>query len=147
MISITGIRMNQRKPAEAREKDLRLAIMRIERGRAHTKETKLSIASVAREAGVSKALIHNHNHYPAVAESIRLASGRSSRAQRDLKREQLKQDKEKARMLRQEILELRAQRDKLASINEVLIAENLVLRAKQADPKVVDLEPKKLQNG
>ncbi|MCW5185274.1 hypothetical protein [Burkholderia cenocepacia] len=45
-----------RKSGEAREKELRLAIHRIQRGRAHTKVTKLSIAAVAREAGVSPAL-------------------------------------------------------------------------------------------
>lgn len=49
-----------RKNAEAREKEFRLAIYRIQKGRAHSKETQLSIASVAREAGVSPALIHNH---------------------------------------------------------------------------------------
>jgi hypothetical protein len=38
----------QRKSASARERDLRLAILRIERGRSHTKATQISIASVAR---------------------------------------------------------------------------------------------------
>ena len=65
----------QRKSASARERDLRLAILRIERGRSHTKATRISIASVAREAGVSSALIHNH--YPAIADAIRQAQSRS----------------------------------------------------------------------
>ena len=36
------------KPAEDREKDLKLAIYRLQKGRAHTKETKVTIAAVAR---------------------------------------------------------------------------------------------------
>ncbi|WP_218827933.1 MULTISPECIES: hypothetical protein [unclassified Burkholderia] len=70
-----------RKSGEAREKELRLAIHRIQRGRAHTKATTLNIATVAREAGVSPALIHNH--YPGIAEIIRNAQGRDNRAQRE----------------------------------------------------------------
>lgn len=127
----------QRKSASARERDLRLAMLRIERGRSHTKATKLSIASVAKEAGVSPALIHNH--YPAIADAIRQAQGRSSRQQRDTKHEQLKAEREKTRALRGDVEQLRADVDRLASINEVLLAENAVLRAKLADRRVVDL--------
>jgi len=65
-----------RKTAQAREKDLRMAMFRIERGRAHTKSAKMSIASVAREAGVSAALIHNH--YPGIADAIRQAQGHNN---------------------------------------------------------------------
>ena len=72
-----------RKTSDSRERDLRLALARIQRGRAHTGESKVTIAAVAREAGVSTALIHNH--YPNVAEAVREAQGRSSRAQRDVK--------------------------------------------------------------
>lgn len=127
----------KRKPSDARERDLQLALARIQRGRAHTGETKVTIAAVAREAGVSTALIHNH--YPIIAEAIRDAQGRSSRAQRDVKHQDLRAEREKNRALRQEIEELRAKVASLASINEVLIAENRVLQAKQSDSKVVDL--------
>ncbi|MCG4452102.1 TetR family transcriptional regulator [Pseudomonas veronii] len=127
----------KRKPSDARERDLQLALARIQRGRAHTGETKVTIAAVAREAGVSTALIHNH--YPIIAEAIRDAQGRSSRAQRDVKHQDLRAEREKNRALRQEIEELRAKVASLASINEVLIAENRVLKAKQSDSKVVDL--------
>ncbi|MGV8744039.1 TetR family transcriptional regulator, partial [Pseudomonas aeruginosa] len=71
------------KPGEDREKDLKLALYRIQKGRAHTGETKVTIAAVAREAKVSTALIHNY--YPGIAESIREAHGRSSCAMRDVK--------------------------------------------------------------
>lgn len=75
------------KPAKDREKDLKLALLRIQKGRAKTGETRVTIAAVAREAGVSTALIHNH--YPGVAEDIRAAQGRSSRAMRDVKHQDL----------------------------------------------------------
>lgn len=127
----------QRKIASTRERDLRLAMLRIERGHSHTKATKLSIASVAKEAGVSAALIHNH--YPAIADAIRQAQGRSSRQQRDAKHEQLKAERGKTHALRGDVEQLRADVNRLASINEVLLAENAVLRAKLADRRVVDL--------
>ena len=129
----------KRKPSDARERDLQLALARIQRGRAHTGESKVTIASVAREAGVSTALIHNH--YPIIAEAIRDAQGRSSRVQRDVKHQELRAEREKNRALRQEIEGLRAKVASLASINEVLIAENRLLKAKQSDSKVIDLPP------
>ncbi|SBW85017.1 hypothetical protein PVE_R2G0992 [Pseudomonas veronii 1YdBTEX2] len=57
----------------------------------------------------------------------------------DVKHQDLRAEREKNRALRQEIEELRAKVASLASINEVLIAENRVLKAKQSDSKVVDL--------
>jgi AcrR family transcriptional regulator len=129
----------KRKPSDTRERDLRLALARIQHGRAHTAETKVTIAAVAREAGVSTALIHNH--YPIIAEAIREAQGRSSRAQRDVKHQDLRAEREKNRTLRTEIEELRAKVASLASINEVLITENRLLKAKQSDSKVIDLPP------
>ncbi|MCP1515462.1 AcrR family transcriptional regulator [Pseudomonas rhodesiae] len=92
---------------------------------------------MAREAGVSTALIHNH--YPTVAEAIREAQGRSSRAQRDVKHQDLLAEREKNRMLRQENEELRVKVASLASVNKVWIAEARVLKAKQSGAKVVDL--------
>lgn len=129
-----------RKKAEAREKDLRLAMLRIERGRSRTGEAKMSISAVAREAGVTTALIHNH--YPAVAEEIRQAQGKDSRAQRDAKHESLKGERQKNRDLRLELEALRSDIARLASINEVLLAENATLNARLASGKVVGM-PKK----
>lgn len=128
----------KRKPAEARRKDLELAISRIQRGRAHTRANKVSIASVAKEAGVTPALIHNH--YPDIAEAIRETQARSSRAQRDAKHSELRATQEKNRILREEADALRSQVAKLASINEVLLMEVRTLKAKQGDSKVVDLK-------
>ncbi|WLI13891.1 MULTISPECIES: TetR family transcriptional regulator [Pseudomonas] len=129
------------KPAEDREKDLKLALLRIQKGRTHTGESKVTIAAVAREAGVSTALIHNY--YPRIAEAIREAQGRSSRAMRDVKQQDLIAERKKSAAHRQEIEELRVKVANLASINEVLTDENRVLKAKMSDRKVVDLPSRK----
>lgn len=129
------------KPAENREKDLKLALLRIQKGRAKTGETKVTIAAVAREAGVSTALIHNY--YPNIAEAIRETQGRSSRTMRDVKQQDLIVERKKSAAYRQEIEELRARVANLASINEVLLDENRVLKAKLNDSKVVDLASRK----
>lgn len=125
------------KPAVDREKDLKLAIYRIENGRAHTKATKLTIAAVAREAGVSTALIHNH--YPTIAETIREKQGRSSRAMRDVKHQDLIAERQKSAGYRQEIEELKAKLASIASINEVLLDENQTLKTKLRERNVVEL--------
>lgn len=124
----------------AREKELELAIARIKRGRAKSKETRISFASVAREAGVSTALIHNH--YPQIAELIREAQSRSSRAQRDAKHVQLKTEREKNRLLRAEVGAMRIQISKLASVNEVLLIENRDLKARQDSSNVISVGTK-----
>ena len=124
-----------RKPADARRKDLELAIARIQRGRSRTKAKKISITSVAREAGVTPALIHNH--YPEIAETLRGIQARSSRAQRDAKHCQLRGDQEKIRELRERNAELQSQVARLASINEVLLAENRILKAIEGAPDVL----------
>lgn len=127
----------KRKPFDTREKELQLALYRIERGRTKTGEKKVTITAVAREAGVSAALIHNH--YPKIAEAIREVQGRSSRAQRDVKHQDLSAERERSRILRKEIDELRKKVAGLASINEMLIIENRTLKAKNNDSKVVHL--------
>lgn len=125
------------KPAVDREKDLKLAIYRIQKGRSHSGETKLSIAAVAREAGVSTSLIHNH--YPSIAEIIRDFQGRSSRAMRDVKHQGLIAERSKSAAYRKEIEEMRAKIANIASINEVLLDENRMLKAKMNDRKIADL--------
>lgn len=120
--------MSNRLSREARLKDLRLAISRIERGRARIAQgTDLSVAAVAAEAKVSTALIHNQ--YPEIAEYIREKQGRSSRAQRDAKHAELKDALARNKALREEVKELRAEMAKLASINATLMAKTLQLEA------------------
>lgn len=123
-----------RKKADVREKEMRLAISRIERGRSHTKAAKLSISAVAREVGVSPSLLHNH--YPALAEEIRTKQGASSRKKLEAKHDDLGLEREKVRRLRQEIDELKTQLAKLASINEMQAMENRVLAARCSSIKV-----------
>lgn len=130
----------QRKSATTREKELRLAIYRIERGRAHTAATKLSVSAVAREAGVTPALIHNH--YPSIAEEIRVKLGASSRERRDAARDELKLEREKTHKLRKELAEATSQIAVLASINETLLLENQVLRATASASNVRRLDTK-----
>jgi AcrR family transcriptional regulator len=129
-----------RKPADAREKDLLLALARIQRKRSHIGETKVSIAAVAREAGVSAALIHNH--YPKIAEAIRAVQGRDSRSLRNVKHQELIVQRKRNRELREEIKELRSKLASLASINEMLLSENRIIKSKQIHPNVFDLAPK-----
>lgn len=133
--------MTERKDAVSREKELRLAIFRIERGRSHTKASKLSVASVAREAGISAALIHNH--YPAIAELIRVKRGASSRQQRDDKQEALAVEMQKNADLRKEVLELKGRLAQLATVNEMLVIENEELRAKTRSANVLDIDKKR----
>lgn len=88
---------------------------------------KISIASVARAAGVTPGLIHNT--YPAVAEKIRTLTGKSVRAQRDSKHQALMSEKEKNRVLRavnEKILEELA---RIACVNQRLIFEMAELKA------------------
>jgi hypothetical protein len=100
----------------------------------------VTIAGVAREAGVSPALIHNH--YPIIADAIRGEQGRDSRAQRDAKHDDLKKERELGRELRQEVADLRAAVARLSSINEVLLAKNEALRS-TFDQKVIAINPAK----
>ncbi|MEX7557024.1 TetR family transcriptional regulator [Pseudomonas monteilii] len=132
------------KPAEDREKELKLALIRIQKGRTRTGEAKVTIAAVAREAGVSTALIHNH--YPKILEAIREAQGRSSRAKRDAKHQELTSERRKSAAYRQEIEELRAKVFRLASINEVLLEEIRALKAVMTGSKVAEFPIRKRQN-
>ena len=127
----------KRLSGEQRAAALSLAVKRIERGRAKTKAKALSIAAVAREAGVTPALIHNC--HPEIAEYIRERQGRSSRAQRDAKHSELKAEKDKNRLLQAEVAELRSNVSRLASINEVMALELSEARAKLATGNVTPL--------
>lgn len=88
---------------------------------------KLSIASVARAAGVTPGLIHNT--YPAVAERIRNLMGKSVRAQRDSKNQALISEKQKNRALRAENDQLLKELARIASVNQRLLFEMAELKA------------------
>ena len=103
--------------------------MRIEKGRPKVVKPgrKISIKSVAEEAGVSPATIHN-NH-PGLAERIREASNKGVRAQRDEKNAALKDLRAKYTSLRQEHISLRELNQDMASAMLDLVNENKRLRA------------------
>ena len=87
---------------------------------------KLSISAVAKMAGVTPALIHNT--YPDLAEKIRGLVGKATRTQRDAKHSALVREREINRTLRQELVETRATIAKLASVNQTLLNEMVVLK-------------------
>lgn len=92
----------------------------------------MTISSVAREAGVSNATIHNR--YPDLAEHIRELAGKA--AQRDAKaalekrQGKIKTAKNKIADLREEIAELKQALDLSGSVNASLKLESESLRAK-----------------
>ena len=88
----------------------------VEKGR------KISVAAVAEEAGVSRALIHKD--YPDLMERIRGNANKAIQRQRDEKHDKLKDERAKNRQLREKIVELTEQRNKLASKNATLELEN-----------------------
>ncbi len=130
-----------RKAADIREKELKLAIYRIERGRGVTGATALSIAAVAREAGVSSALIHNY--YPKIAEIVRTKVGGSSQQKRDQKHAELKAEKLKSKSLRAEKAILIQQIAQLASINETLLLKNRTIQVLLDGDRVRAIPPKR----
>lgn len=123
-------------------KSIRQAIVRIEKGRPKIIEPgrKLSIQSVAEEAGVSRATIHN-NH-PGLAERIREAGNKVVRTQRDEKNTELKELRAKYTELRKEYRQARELNRDMASELASLIVENQRLRAIVENEKVVGFPSK-----
>lgn len=118
------------KPSESdTHKRIRLAIVRLEKDQPKMVEKgrKVSVAAVAEEAGVSRALIHKD--YPDLLERIRGNSNKAIQRQRDEKHEKLKEERFKNRQLREKIAELTEQRNELASKNATLELENRRLSA------------------
>lgn len=119
---------------EKTESELKLALHRLQ-----NRGEKVSIAAVAKEAGVTPALLHNR--YANFAEEIRRLAGKATRTQRDEKHEMLVQERAKNRQLREQIEGLMAELIKLASVNESLRAE-LGLQLAISEGKVVKMRPK-----
>lgn len=122
---------------ELTAKAIRQAIVRIEKGRPKVVEQgrKLSIQSVAEEAGVSRATIHN-NH-PGLAERIRESGNKAVRVQRDEKNTKLKELRAKYTALRHEHVHVRELNQKMASEMAKLVVENQRLRAIAENKKVL----------
>lgn len=114
--------------------ELKLALNRLQKQGA-----KVTIAAVAKEAGVTPALLHNR--YPDFTEEIRTLVGKGTRVQRDSKHDLLITERKKNRELRDQIQELMIDLTNLASENESLRA-NLHLHQAISAGKVVPLRPK-----
>ncbi|EGQ8489146.1 TetR family transcriptional regulator [Vibrio alginolyticus] len=108
-------------------KAVRLAIIRIEKGRPKvvSEKRKMSVAAVAEEAGVSRALIHRD--CPDLLERIKGGVNKGIRQQRDAKQTELNKYKERNRELRAEVTELKAMLAKVQSQNATLIRKNMAL--------------------
>lgn len=91
---------------------------------------RLSIKAVAEEAGVTPSLIHHV--YPDLAEQIRAQIGRSTRAQRDAKHDELMRAKGRIADQQAELRALSADLASLASINLKLQDQINVLEAQLA---------------
>lgn len=99
-------------------------------------KSKVTISAVAKIAKVSSALIHNT--YPDQAEKIRAISGKATRIQRDKKHTDLMKERETNRTLRAESASLKLDLAKLASVNQKLLTEMVVLNG-VASGKVISL--------
>lgn len=114
-----AVKLPRQRNRERTSFDLRLALHRLQK-----RSEKITIVAVAKEAGVSPALIHNK--YPGFAEEIRKVMGKATRAQRDEKHDLLMAEREKNRALRAEIERLTRELRHLASENETLRREMAV---------------------
>ncbi len=112
---------------------VRLAIVRIEKGRPTivSDKRKMSVAAVAEEAGVSRALIHRD--CPDLLERIKGGVNKGIRQQRDAKQTELNEYKERNRELRAEVAELKAMLAKVQSQNATLIRKNMALTSMSAE--------------
>lgn len=115
--------------AEPRQRDREKTLfqMRLAMNRLQKRDVKVTIAAVAKEAGVTPALIHNR--YPDFAEELRKVIGKSTRAQRDQKHDLLNAEREKNRLLREQVAELMTDLRNLASENEAIRAELVLQQA------------------
>ena len=118
---------------KATHKAVRLAIVRIEKGRPNTvsHKRKMSVAAVAEEAGVSRALIHRD--CPELLERIKGGVNKDIRQQRDAKQTELNKYKDRNRDLRSEVAELKAMLAKVQSQNATLIRKNMALSNARED--------------
>lgn len=115
---------------EERVRQLKLAVRRVETGRAHRVEkgAKLNFQSVAAEAEISASTIHTR--YPEIAELIREKMGKAMRIQRDQKQDELKKCKARNRALMAEIVQLK---EDLASVTSRYATATMRLRQYEAN--------------
>lgn len=117
---------------------VRQAIVRIEQGKPKiiSPDRKISVAAVAEESGVSRALIHRD--FPDLLERIKGNVNKGVRQQRDEKHGELQHYKELNRKLRKEISELRALLEVAHSQNTTLILENKKLKGVESNVRKIN---------
>jgi predicted RNase H-like nuclease (RuvC/YqgF family) len=103
---------------------VRKAIIRIEKGRPKIVDAKrkMSVAAVAEESEVSRALIHRD--MPDLLERIKGGVNKAVRVARDAKHEELKACRERNKELRDENEQLKEQLRHMQSINATLMLQN-----------------------
>lgn len=123
--------------------NIRRAIVRLEQGKPKITKVgrKLTVAAVAEEAGVSRALIHNH--YPDLLARIRINNDKNIAKQRDQKHSELVKERIKCKELRKQITKLLKQRAELVSKNASLELENQKLISIIESDKTIVLSAKK----
>lgn len=111
---------------------IELAISRITKGRPKTVQPgrKLSIASVAEEAGISNATIHNR--YPDMAELIRQKTNKESKEKLAQKAKALQGADQMVKDLRDALAERDADLKRIAIVNLRLSAEKKALQEQNA---------------
>ena len=123
---------------------IRMAIVRMEKGKPKVVATnrKISIKSVAEEAGVSDSLIHKD--HPDLVRRINKNKDKDYRSDRNEKHHALKVEREKNKELRQHIEMLESQLSDLASINLSLELELSTLKSVKNSQNVTEFRGKKL---
>jgi AcrR family transcriptional regulator len=120
------VAIDQKSPTRRR---LELALRRLQHGKMRSNQDgRISIAAVAREAGVSNATIHNR--YPEIAERVRALHARTSKDIPKAIPDTSEVLHKKWRRARKEIDQLKLDLVKSQSINLRLVRENEMLRAR-----------------
>jgi len=96
----------------------------------------MNISTVAREAGISAASIHNT--FPDMAQAIRAKTGNSARSALDAGRVERKRLAELLRLVRECLKAAEKDVVRIASENARLVTENTVLKARLASRNVVE---------
>jgi predicted nuclease with TOPRIM domain len=122
---------------------LELAILRIQKGRTRVvpQDARLNVSNVAKEAGVSDALLYK-DVYSDVLRSIKSITGKADREARDRTREELTRKRGQLAETRRELQQLKQDFARLAERNRVLELENEELRSKGVTGKIVPIRPR-----
>lgn len=122
---------------------LELAILRIQKGRTRVvpQDARLNVSNVAKEAGVSDALLYK-DVYSDILRSVKSITGKADREARDRTREELTSKRGQLAETRRELQQLKQDFARLAERNRVLELENEELRSKGVTGKIVPIRPR-----